>query len=47
MSWLPLAAALAAFGASHYLPGATGLREALVARLGQRVYFAGFKGLAP
>ena len=42
MTWLPFAAALLAFVASHYLPGITGLREVLVARLGRRAYFAAY-----
>ena len=42
MSWLPFGLALAAFVASHYLPGATGLRPALIARFGRRAYFAGY-----
>ena len=42
MSWLPFAAALAAFGASHYLPGATGLRETLIERFGRRAYFTAY-----
>jgi uncharacterized membrane protein len=42
MSWLPFAAALAAFVASHYLPATTGLRETLVARVGRRAYFSAY-----
>jgi uncharacterized membrane protein len=42
MSWVPFAAAFVAFGASHYLPAATGLREALVARVGRRAYFSAY-----
>lgn len=42
MTWLPFATALLVFVASHYLPGVTGLREALIARYGRRVYFSGY-----
>lgn len=42
MSWLPFALALTAFVASHYLPGATGLRAVLIDRLGRRAYFTGY-----
>jgi uncharacterized membrane protein len=42
VGWLPFVAALAAFAASHYLPAATGWREALIARFGRRAYFSGY-----
>lgn len=42
MSWVPFGLALAAFVGSHYLPGATGLRAALIARFGRRAYFTGY-----
>lgn len=42
MSWLPFAAALAAFIGAHYLPTATGLREGAVARIGRRAYFTAY-----
>ncbi len=45
MSWLPFAAALAAFVAAHDLPIRTGLRDRTIARLGRRAWFAGY-GLA-
>lgn len=40
MPWLVFAALFAAFLASHYLPGATGLRDRLIARIGRRTYFS-------
>ena len=40
MSWTPFVVALAVFVLSHYLPTATGLRDAAVGRLGRRVYFS-------
>ena len=42
MSWLPFALALAVFAGSHYLPAATGWREALIARFGRRGYFTAY-----
>ncbi|HET9067552.1 MAG TPA: NnrU family protein [Amaricoccus sp.] len=42
MSWLPFAASLAIFAGSHYLPAATGWREALIARFGRRAYFTAY-----
>ncbi|WP_290752805.1 NnrU family protein [Amaricoccus sp.] len=46
MSWAPFGLALAAFVASHFLPGATGFREAAIARVGRRGYFAAYGALS-
>lgn len=42
MAWLSFAALFAVFAASHYLPGATGLRVGLIARFGRRAYFSAY-----
>lgn len=42
LAWASFVAALAAFVGSHFLPAATGAREALVARFGRRAYFSGY-----
>lgn len=42
MSWVSFLLALGAFLASHYLPGATGLRDAAIARFGRRAYFSAY-----
>lgn len=42
MAWLTFAALFSAFLASHYLPGATGLRDRLVATLGRGAYFSAY-----
>lgn len=41
-AWLPFAAALVAFVASHALPGATGARAVAIARFGRRAYFSAY-----
>ncbi|PTE21982.1 NnrU family protein [Cereibacter changlensis JA139] len=46
IGWLSFFAALFLFFATHFLPARGGLREALIARLGRRGYFALYGGLS-
>lgn len=42
MDWAGFAFAMGAFLGSHFLPRIGGIREKLIARLGRRIYFAGY-----